>query len=148
MKQPTHIHVRTYIHTYTQILEEKGTTLIKDSYSLSLSMMNEATFIDSLCAYNKQSINDETIELLKPYLSHSYFTMEQAKKASPVAVALLQWVKAITHYHSITVSVRAQIRELDARMTKYQQVCMCVCVCVCGCVHTYMCRHIYVCMPA
>jgi dynein heavy chain len=110
------------------MLEEKGTTLIKDSYSLSLSMMNEATFIDSLCAYSKQSINDETIELLQPYLNHPSFTMEQAKKASPVSVALLQWVKSITQYHAITVSVRSQIRELDAKMTKYQQVCMCVCV--------------------
>ena len=106
----------------TQVVEEKGVTMYKDSYGLTSIMLNEATFFEILCSYAKESTNDETVELLQPYLNHPLFTVEQAKKASPVAAALLQWVKAVALHHSISVRVRPRIKELERKQIDYALV--------------------------
>ena len=44
---------------------------------------------------------DEDCELLAPYVDHPLFTVENAKKASEMAVGLCKWVKAMVTYHMI-----------------------------------------------
>lgn len=55
------------------------------SWEQSSSVMSRPTFLDDVfhfSNYKKDSINDETIELLYPYTSAEDFTYQDAKKAS------------------------------------------------------------------
>lgn len=51
--------------------------------------------------YEKDSINEETIELLEPYLNQSdeWFNDTYATKASKAAAGILKWAFAIYEYH-------------------------------------------------
>lgn len=50
--------------------------------------------------FERDSISDETIELLEPYLkSTSWFNLALAKNASVAGAGLLAWVLAIAEYH-------------------------------------------------
>ena len=75
-----------------KIAEEKGVQYYKDSYAVALGMMNDGTFIDTVQNYPRNSINDESIELLQPYLENPLFNPDVARKASGMAAGLCTWV--------------------------------------------------------
>ena len=54
----------------------------KPSWSESLKLMSASDFLFSLMNFNKDEINDETVELLEPLLDMPDFTLEGAKKVS------------------------------------------------------------------
>lgn len=57
-------------------------------------------FMQKLVQFEKDQINDETIELLDPYVRQTeWFNEESAKKASIAASGILRWALAINEYH-------------------------------------------------
>ena len=57
-------------------------------------------FLNKLKNFEKDSINEETIELLSPYFAQAaWFNEDKAKTASAAAAGLFTWVKAISEYH-------------------------------------------------
>lgn len=59
-------------------------------------------FMDKLKNFDKDAINDETIELLEPYLLQKeagWFTEDKAKGASVAAAGIWSWGFAIAEYH-------------------------------------------------
>ena len=52
----------------------------KPSWSESLKLMSQTGFLQGLQNFNKDTINEETVELLAPYLDAEDYTMESAKK--------------------------------------------------------------------
>ena len=102
-----------------QMVEEKGTLCYKDNYPVSVSMMNEPSFLSDLQNFAKEAITDEDIELLSPYVEHSLFTTEAASKASGLAVGLCKWVKAMFTYHCIAKVV---IPKMDALRLKEHEL--------------------------
>eukprot|EP00898_Chlorokybus_atmophyticus_P005691 jgi/Chlat1/6122/Chrsp409S05665 len=90
----------------------KGVMTIQASYSTALQMMSEISFLGSLVHFPKESINDETVELLLPYFSAPDFTYESAKKASGNVAGLCSWCKAMCTYHEVAKVVEPKIIKL------------------------------------
>ena len=54
----------------------------KPSWGDSLKMMAQTGFLSGLQNFPKDTINDETVELLQPYFEMEDYTLEVAKKVS------------------------------------------------------------------
>jgi len=64
-------------------------------------LLNDIKFLDKLRNYEKDGINEETIELLEPYLKQQgeWLNLTFANKASKSAGGILNWVVNIHDYH-------------------------------------------------
>ena len=60
----------------------------KPSWSESLKLMSQSGFLQGLQNFNKDTINEETVELIAPYLNAEDYTMESAKKVIIFLVSL------------------------------------------------------------
>lgn len=75
----------------------------QDSYKLmQAGMLSDARFLQSIFAFSqneKDFINDETVELMAPYLELDGFNPAVARNASKAAEGLCTWCRAMTYYH-------------------------------------------------
>ncbi|KAI9015067.1 dynein heavy chain and region D6 of dynein motor-domain-containing protein [Gaertneriomyces semiglobifer] len=78
---------------------------VKPSWSESLKLMSSPDFLSSLVNFGKDEINEETVELLEPYLEMPDFNLEGAKKVSADVAGLASWVKAMAFYFGINKKV-------------------------------------------
>lgn len=65
-------------------------------------MLSDARFLQSIFAFSqneKDFINDETVELMAPYLELEGFNPAVARNASKAAEGLCTWCRAMTYYH-------------------------------------------------
>ena len=69
----------------------KGHMVLNGSYEEAVKMMGGMNFMGTLLNFAKDTINDETVELLQPYFSASDFNFEAAKKV--VAITLCRPVR-------------------------------------------------------
>ncbi|CAG9316033.1 unnamed protein product [Blepharisma stoltei] len=102
---------------------------IQDSFDESAkSMITDPRFLQKLIDFSekeKDNINDETCELLEPYLNLEVFNAAAAKSASAAAEGLCIWVRAMTQYHEASKIVKpkmdyltVQNQRLEAAMTE------------------------------
>jgi len=95
-----------------QVVEEKGQMFYKDSFAFAAPIVFETAFMDDLVTFPKDSITDETIELMQPYLESPLFNIDMAKKVSAVSFAICLWIKAMISYHDISSSIQPQLQTL------------------------------------
>lgn len=82
--------------------EGKVILFLKDSFEeggkATLGNMN---LLQDLKNFERDQINDETMELLEPYLNQKedWFNFTLAKNASVAAAGMLNWALAIAEYH-------------------------------------------------
>ncbi|KAG8468097.1 hypothetical protein KFE25_007149 [Diacronema lutheri] len=100
------------------LVKPKENLQLEDSWSSALEMMGKPTFLNNIFNFNKDAINDETIELLHPYTSAPDFTYEDAKKASGNVAGLCTWVRAMDMYTTIAKVVKPKMEELRAAEAK------------------------------
>eukprot|EP00741_Cyanophora_paradoxa_P017811 tig00021017_g17202.t1 len=82
----------------TKMVEFKGRLQVLDSYPISLKVMADTQFLVKLLEFRRDDINDETIELLQPYLEMEDFNFEAAKKSAGAVAGLCKWVAAMVEY--------------------------------------------------
>jgi dynein heavy chain len=78
---------------------------VKPSWGESLRLMSQSDFLQSLLTFGKDEINEETVELLEPYLEMPDFNLEGAKKVSADVAGLASWVRAMSFYFTINKKV-------------------------------------------
>ena len=88
------------------------------SWAQSSIVMSRSTFLDDLFAFDKDAINDETVELLYPYTSAEDMTYADAKKASGNVAGLCTWVNSMVLYTWIAKVVKPKMAALKAALSK------------------------------
>ena len=64
------------------VTADKDRPCCTPSWSESLKLMSQAGFLQGLQGFNKDSINEETVEFMKPYFEMEDYSLESAKRVS------------------------------------------------------------------
>lgn len=105
---------------------------IADSFDeYSKSTMTNNAFLSQLFDFSnneKDNINEETIELLEPYLTlkipstgEDAFTGQVAKKSSAALEGMCVWAAAMSDYHKQSKIVKPKLRLLEIKTASLQE---------------------------
>ena len=67
--------------------------------------MSGANFLGQLRDFPKDTINDETVELLEPYFSMEDYNLATATKTCAQVAGLLSWTKAMASFYAVNKEV-------------------------------------------
>ena len=74
------------------------------SWKEALKTMN-GPLLSELVSFNKDTINEETVELLAPLLEMEDYTLEIAKKVCGQVAGLCAWTRAMAYFYTINKEV-------------------------------------------
>jgi dynein heavy chain len=78
---------------------------VKPSWGEALKLMGNTAFLSQLQTFAKDTINEEMVELLAPYLEQEDYNLETAKKVSSNVAGLLSWTQAMSFFYGVNKEV-------------------------------------------
>ncbi|XP_069810981.1 dynein axonemal heavy chain 8 isoform X3 [Dendropsophus ebraccatus] len=112
LSKPPHLMMRI-MDSCLLLLQKKLDPVVMDpekpccnpSWGQSLKLMSTSGFLPSLKQFQKESINEEMVELLQPYFLMEDYTTENAKKVCGNAAGLLSWTQAMATFFEVSQEV-------------------------------------------
>jgi len=109
----------------TMVISKQNVEFLSDSFDEhTKSTMVGANFLKNLLEFSqndKDNINEETIELLEPYITlklpsgEDAFTGQVAKKSSAALEGMCVWAAAMSDYHKQSKIVKPKLRLLEIK---------------------------------
>jgi dynein heavy chain, axonemal len=116
------------------LILKQYTPFVCDSYETpnigTKATLSSANFLKDLLDFSneeKDNINEETIELLHPYLTlrtpkdEEIYTPEVAQKSSVALIGMSIWTAAMSDYHKQSKIVKPKLRLLEIKMGELKE---------------------------